>query len=70
MRNYIYIGKNIKNIEKSDYMEETKYISINELKEFKNHPYKVIEDEKLQELVESIKNNGVLSPIIVRKNLC
>lgn len=51
-------------------MEETKYISINELKEFKNHPYKVIEDEKLQELVESIKNNGVLSPIIVRKNLC
>ncbi len=67
MKNYTYIGKSIKDMEKSDYMEETKYISINELEDFKNHPYKVTEDEKLQELVESIKINGVLSPIIVRK---
>lgn len=54
-------------MEKSDYMEETKYISINDLEDFKDHPYKVIEDEKLQELVKSVKSNGVLFPIIVRK---
>lgn len=54
-------------MEKSDYMEETKYISINDLEDFKDHPYKVIENEKLQELVKSVKSNGVLSPIIVRK---
>ena len=33
---------------------------------FENHPFKVIDDEKMDELVESIKESGVLTPILVR----
>jgi len=43
-------------------------VSINELHPFKNHPFKVIQDEKMKELVESIKERGVLVPCIVRKS--
>ncbi len=41
-------------------------VSISCLKEFKNHPFNVREDEELDELAESIKANGILHPIIVR----
>ncbi|MCR4686051.1 MAG: ParB/RepB/Spo0J family partition protein [Lachnospiraceae bacterium] len=37
------------------------------LYEFKNHPFHVVDDEKMDELVQSIKEKGVLSPAIVRK---
>ncbi len=33
---------------------------------FAGHPFKVLDDEKMQELVESIKANGVLSPVLIR----
>ena len=33
---------------------------------FKNHPFHVINDEKMQETVDSIKEYGVLNPCIVR----
>ena len=33
---------------------------------FKNHPFKVIDDDKMHELVESVMMNGVLTPVIVR----
>ncbi|SFU87749.1 ParB/RepB/Spo0J family partition protein [Butyrivibrio sp. M55] len=33
---------------------------------FENHPFKVIDDEKMEELVESIKESGVLTPVLVR----
>lgn len=45
----------------------TKEIDISKLTTFKNHPFKVLEDEKMDSLVESIKENGVLAPILVRK---
>lgn len=45
----------------------TEEIEIARLTTFKNHPFKVIEDERMDSLVESIKENGVLSPILVRK---
>ena len=32
----------------------------------KIHPFKVLDDEKMDVLVESIKENGVLTPVIVR----
>ncbi len=35
---------------------------------FKNHPFRVVEDESMKKLVNSIKQNGVLEPGIVRKN--
>lgn len=33
---------------------------------FKNHPFKVLDDEKMEELVESVKTNGIITPVIVR----
>ena len=44
--------------------EEIKYLNVNELKPFEEHPFKVRIDEEMDELVESIRENGVVSPII------
>lgn len=41
-------------------------LPIDKLKEKKNHPFKVIEDERLRKLAESIKAEGLMQPIIVR----
>lgn len=41
-------------------------IEIYKISCFKGHPFKVVDDEKMQELVESIKVNGVLSPVLIR----
>ena len=46
--------------------EEIKYLNVDELKPFEEHPFKVRIDEEMDELVESIKENGVVSPIIAR----
>ena len=40
---------------------------IDKLHDFRNHPFKVTDDEKMDELTESIKERGVLLPILVRK---
>lgn len=42
-----------------------KNISIDKLHPFKNHPYKVQDNEEMERLAESIKQNGVVSPVIV-----
>ena len=42
-------------------------IPLDQLHEFKNHPFHVMDDEAMEELVESIKKNGILSPAIARK---
>lgn len=46
--------------------EGTEEIKIDKIHAFKDHPFKVLDDEKMEELVESIRNNGVLSPVLVR----
>lgn len=33
---------------------------------FENHPFRVVDDEKMEELVESIRQQGILSPVLVR----
>lgn len=43
-----------------------KNISIDKLHPFENHPYKVQDNEEMERLAESIQQNGVVSPIIVR----
>ena len=48
-------------------LEKVRDISIDEIDEFPNHPFKVQENEKLLELSESIKEKGVLVPALVRK---
>ena len=42
-------------------------IDINLLVPFKNHPFQLYEGERLNDMVESIKENGILTPVIVRK---
>lgn len=46
--------------------DEIKLIAISELHPFEQQPFKVLMDESMDELVESIEQNGVLSPIIAR----
>ena len=41
-------------------------IDIDVIHMFKNHPFKVLDDEKMSDLVESIRVNGILSPVLVR----
>lgn len=41
-------------------------LEIEKIQPFKNHPFKVLDDEKMQDLVESIRTNGILSPVLVR----
>ena len=43
-----------------------KIISIDKLHAFENHPYKVQDNEEMEALVESIKEHGIVSPVIVR----
>ena len=44
----------------------TQEIDISRIHTFPNHPFKVINDDKMESLVESIRDNGVLNPVIVR----
>ena len=41
-------------------------VPISELFSFQNHPFKVLDDEKMAQTVESIRENGILVPIMVR----
>ena len=41
-------------------------IEIAKIQPFRNHPFKVIDDEKMEDLVESIRVNGILSPVLIR----
>lgn len=46
--------------------EQVQEIALSELHEFKGHPFKVLDDEKMQETVESVREHGVLMPGIAR----
>ena len=47
-------------------MKTPEMIQVDKLKTFENHPYKVEENEEMEMLTQSIKENGILSPLIVR----
>lgn len=47
-------------------MKNIMYIEVEKLKPFENHPYYVKDDDEMMDLTESIKENGILSPLIVR----
>ncbi|MCD7955958.1 MAG: ParB/RepB/Spo0J family partition protein [Lachnospiraceae bacterium] len=49
-----------------DERERVQEIAISELHPFKDHPFKVLDDEKMMETVESVQQYGVLVPIIAR----
>ena len=44
----------------------TQEIEIARIHEFPNHPFKVLDDERMDLLVDSIRENGILNPVIVR----
>lgn len=47
--------------------ESAMEIDIRLIHPFKDHPFKVLDDDKMQDLVESIQANGVLSPVLLRE---
>lgn len=48
-------------------MSDIKKIKLEDIDTFENHPFKVNNDESLQELAESIRINGLLNPLTVRE---
>ena len=46
--------------------EQIKDVALTELHPFKNHPFKVLDDDKMDEMVESVKQYGILVPAIVK----
>ena len=46
--------------------EEVVMLTIDDISPFKNHPFKVRDDEKMQELIKSISLQGILTPVTVR----
>ena len=46
--------------------ESAMEIEIYKIHAFKDHPFKVLHDEKMQDLVESVKLNGILTPVLLR----
>lgn len=47
-------------------LEKIMELPIDEIHEFKNHPFKVREDEQMLKLIESVTENGILLPTLVR----
>lgn len=45
---------------------KTKELPIRELHEFDGHPFRVVDDESMEELVQSIRDRGILVPVMVR----
>ena len=56
-----------KSAEKADPAETVQYISIHDVKPNANQPRKIFDEEKIAELAASIKENGIIQPLIVRK---
>ena len=48
-------------------MKKVVKIDLRKVDAFKDHPFKVENDESLRELINSIKENGLLNPLVVRK---
>lgn len=51
-------------------LEHVQNIPINQLVPFKDHPFKVVDDEAMLRTTESIAQYGVLTPLIARPLLC
>ncbi len=72
----VFFGDNINEIEKVAKPKEKKMkelekvveLKISEIEPMLNQPRKIFDEEKLQELTNSIKENGILQPILVVKN--
>ena len=50
----------------ADAHEQIRQVQLTELHPFKEHPFRVVDDDRMMETVESVKEYGVLVPLIVR----
>ncbi|MBO4816172.1 MAG: ParB N-terminal domain-containing protein [Clostridia bacterium] len=50
-----------------NYVGRIENIDIKKLKNFKDHPFKIRDDDEMKQLISSIQENGILNPIIVRE---
>lgn len=48
-------------------MEKRAFVEISKIRDFKDHPFKVVDDEKMEKLVESVRENGIITPVVVRQ---
>ena len=48
-------------------MKEIVKIKLSDIDSFENHPFKVNKDDSLNELITSIRENGLLNPLVVRR---
>ena len=53
---------------KNTFEGKIQYLSLNQLADFKNHPFKVEMNTELFELMQSIEKEGVLVPLLARPN--
>ena len=65
MTSYDDIFKNEKT-RQEETTERVQLISVDFMDSFPNHPFKILDDDKMRDTMESIKQNGVLVPAIVR----
>ncbi len=49
-----------------DAKEQVKVLELSQLHSFERHPFKVLEDEKMQDLIDSVREYGILNPLLVR----
>ena len=47
-------------------LEKIMEVPVEDIQEFKNHPFRVRNDEQMSELVKSISENGILVPVLIR----
>ena len=47
-------------------LEKIMEVPVEDIQEFKNHPFRVRNDEQMSELVKSVSKNGILVPVLVR----
>ncbi len=66
--NDLFGGEEPESVSSEELFKDAVEIPLDELHPFKNHPFTVRDDDKLQEMVESIKKVGVLNPGIARKD--
>ena len=65
LTSYDDIFKNEKTLQEET-TERAQLISVDFMDSFPNHPFKILDDDKMRDTMESIKQNGVLVPAIVR----
>ena len=62
-RDDLFIPKEVREEER---LEKVRNIKISNISDFPNHPFKVVDNDDMEQLTESVKDSGILVPVIVR----